>query len=47
MKKITVFTLHISVAGPYGRQSRANRSSCRFVAQRANLMLLNPLPENL
>lgn len=47
MKNITVCTLHISVARPYGRQSRANRLSCRFVAQRANLMLLNPLPENL
>ena len=47
MKKITVFNLYISVARPYGRQSRANRLFCRFVAQRANLMLLNPLPENL
>ena len=35
MKKITVFTLHISVARPYGQHSRAN------------LMLLNPLSENL
>jgi hypothetical protein len=47
MKNITVFTLHISVARPYGRQSRANRLSCRFVNRRANLMLVNALPENL
>ena len=35
MKKITGFTRHISVARLYGQHSRAN------------LMLLNPLPENL
>jgi hypothetical protein len=47
MKNITVYTLHISVARPYGRQSLADRLSCRFVTRRANLKLLNPLPENL
>lgn len=47
MKNIPVFTRHIPVARPYGRQSHANRLSCRFVTLRAHLMLPNPLPEDL
>lgn len=47
MKNIPVFTRHIPVVHPYGRQNRANRLSCRFVTLQAHLVCPNPLPEDL